>query len=323
MDNKNIKSELEPELISEQSSAPPPNIEFKALALVVFMVTIICASLAYVMYARGVFESTQQVILIADNSEGVIVGMDLTFSGFPIGRVRRIELSDDGKARIVVDIARKDAKWIRTSSVFTMERGMVGDTKLRAFTGVLTDPPLPENAERTVLLGDATAEIPHLVDTMRSLLENLENMTKSNSSLKASLDNVQVVTQSLKGPYGGLGVILGSEANAKKIISALDRLNTLLAKTDQRIFGVDGVMDESQTAIAQVNVILSDVQTSLKNVDVVLTQAQAIGSNAEIATADLGALREQVEMSLRKVEHLVSEINRKWPLSRDTELKLP
>ena len=323
MDKKDIQSELEPELISEQSSAPPPNIEFKALALVVFMVTIICASLAYVMYARGVFESTQQLILIADDSEGVIVGMDLTFSGFPIGRVRRIELSDDGKARIVVDIARKDAKWIRTSSVFTMERGMVGETKLRAFTGVLTDPPLPENAERTVLLGDATAEIPHLVDTMRSLLENLENMTKSNSSLKASLDNVQVVTENLKGPYGGLGVVLGSDANAQKIISALDRLNTLLAKTDKRIFGVDGVMDESQTAIAQVNVILSDVQTSLKNVDAVLTHAQAIGSNAEIATADLGALREQVEMSLRKVEHLVSEINRKWPLSRDTELKLP
>ncbi len=318
-----MQSEFESQSISQQPSAPPPNIEFKALALVVFMVALVGASLAYVMYARGVFESTQQVILIADDSEGVIVGMDLTFSGFPMGRVRRIELSDDGKARIVVDVARKDAKWIRTSSVFTMERGMVGDTRLRVFTGVLTDPPLPDGAVRTVLLGDATAEIPHLVDTMRSLLENLENMTKSNSSMRASLDNVQAVTQNLKGPYGGLGVVLGSEVNAKKIITALDRVNTLLAKTDTRIFGVDGVMDESQAGITQVNAILGDVRTSLKKVDVVLTQAQAIGSNAQVATADLGVLREQVEMSLRKVQHLVNEINRKWPLARDTELKLP
>jgi phospholipid/cholesterol/gamma-HCH transport system substrate-binding protein len=30
-----------------------------------------------------------------------------------------------------------------------------------------------------------------------------------------------------------------------------------------------------------------------------------------------------VEMNLRKVDHLVDEINRKWPLARDTELKLP
>lgn len=313
----------ESQSVSRQPSVPPPNIEFKALALVILMVVIVSASLAYVMYARGVFESTQQIVLIADDSEGVIVGMDLTFSGFPIGRVRRIELSDDGKARIVVDVASKDAKWIRTSSVFTMERSLVGVTRLRVFSGVLTDPPLPDGAIRTVLLGDATAEIPHLVDTMRSLLGNLENMTKSDSSLRASLDNVQAVTQNLRGPYGGLGVVLGGDGNAQKVITVLDHINTLLAKIDSRVFGVDGVMDESQAAITQVNELLSDVRTTLKSVDVVLAQAQVIGSNVEVASVDLVVLREQVEASLRKVEHLVNEIDRKWPFPRDTELKLP
>jgi len=313
----------ESQSVSPQPSAPPPNIEFKALSLVILMVIIVFASLAYVMYARGLFESTQQVVLIADDSEGVIVGMDLTFSGFPIGRVRRIELSDDGKARIIVDVARKDAKWIRISSVFTMERGIVGDTRLRVFTGVLTDPPLLDGAIRTVLLGDATAEIPQLVGTMRSLLKNLENMTRLDSSLRASLDNVQAVTQNLRGPFGGLGVLLGGDGNAQKIITALDHINTLLAKTDSRIFGVDGVMDESQAAITQLNKLIGDVRISLKSVDVVLAQAQVIGSNVEVASIDLGVLREQVEASLRKVEYLVNEINRKWPFSRDTELKLP
>jgi phospholipid/cholesterol/gamma-HCH transport system substrate-binding protein len=223
----------------------------------------------------------------------------------------------------VVDVARKDAKWIRTSSVFTMERSLVGVTRLRVFSGVLTDPPLPDGAIRTVLLGDATAEIPHLVDTMRSLLGNLENMTKSDSSLRASLDNVQAVTQNLRGPYGGLGVVLGGDGNAQKVITVLDHINTLLAKIDSRVFGVDGVMDESQAAITQVNELLSGIRTSLKSVDVVLAQAQVIGSNVEVASVDLVVLREQVEASLRKVEHLVNEIDRKWPFPRDTELKLP
>ncbi len=285
-----------------QPISPPPNIEFKVVLLLVLMAVLVFSSLAYVMYARGVFESTQQVILVADDSEGVIVGMDLTFSGFPIGRVQRVELADDGKARIVIEVARQDAKWLRTSSVFIMERSVVGGIHLRAFTGVLTDPPLPDGAVRTVLSGDATAEIPQLVSTIRVLVENLENMTKSGSSLNMSLDNVQTVTQNLKGPYGALGVVLGSEANAKKVITTLD---------------------ESQAAMVQVNAILGDVRTSLKSVDAVLAEAQAVGANARVATTDLGALREQVEMSLRKVEHLVDEINRKWPLARDTELKLP
>jgi phospholipid/cholesterol/gamma-HCH transport system substrate-binding protein len=34
-------------------------------------------------------------------------------------------------------------------------------------------------------------------------------------------------------------------------------------------------------------------------------------------------LRAQVDASLRKVESLVNEINRKWPFARDTEIKLP
>ena len=73
----------------------------------------------------------------------------------------------------------------------------------------------------------------------------------------------------------------------------------------------------------QVNTILGEVRTSLKGVDAVLVEAQAVGANARVATTDLTALREQVEMNLRKVDHLVGEINRKWPLARDTELKLP
>ena len=37
----------------------------------------------------------------------------------------------------------------------------------------------------------------------------------------------------------------------------------------------------------------------------------------------LGALRTEVEASLRKVESLVNDINRRWPFARDTEVKLP
>jgi phospholipid/cholesterol/gamma-HCH transport system substrate-binding protein len=48
-----------------------------------------------------------------------------------------------------------------------------------------------------------------------------------------------------------------------------------------------------------------------------------VGANAREATTDLGALRAEVEASLRKVEGLVNEVNRKWPFARDTELKLP
>jgi len=315
---------------TSQSPATIAHVEFKAIMLLVLITTLICGFLLYVMVARGVFEKTQQLVLVADDSEGVLVGMDLTFSGFPIGRVRRIELALDGKARMVIDVPLKDAPWLRTSSIFTMERSMVGETHLRAFSGILSDPPLPANAERTVLRGDTNAEIPRIVAGARTLLENLENMTGPESNINTSLSNLKTVSERLTGRYGLLTGVMGSEDNAKKIIATLDQTNALLTKTDQRIFGAKGVMDSTQAAvdgtqaaIRELTGVLTDARASLKKVDAVLAEAQAVGANARIASADLGALRAEVEISLRKVSQLVDEVNRKWPFARDTEIKLP
>ncbi|EGF32985.1 hypothetical protein IMCC9480_1505 [Oxalobacteraceae bacterium IMCC9480] len=299
------------------------HVEFKAVVLLVVMTALIISFLVYVMYARGVFESTQRLVLVSDDSEGVIVGMDLTFSGFPIGRVQRIELSPDGKARILLDIPHQDAHWLRTSSIFTMERGMVGDTRIRAFTGIITDPPLPPDAVRTVLRGDTAAEIPRLVAAARTLLDNLGNMTSTDSPLNASLANVQTVTSNLSGKFGLLGGALGGDENARKLIVTLDNVNSLLTKTDQRVFGKQGVMQDAQATIVQLNAVLADARTSLTKVDAVLAEAQAVGANARVATNDLGTLRAEVDISLRKVTSLVDEINRKWPFARDTQIKLP
>jgi phospholipid/cholesterol/gamma-HCH transport system substrate-binding protein len=302
---------------------PPANVEFKAIVLLTLMALLIVSFVVYVMYARGVFEATQRLVLVADDSEGVLVGMDMTFSGFPIGRVQRIELGKNGKARILIDVPLKDANWLRSSSVFTIERGLVGDTHIRAFSGMLTDPPLPPDAERMVLRGDVAAEIPRLVASARTLLDNLGTMTSSDSSLNTSLANIQSLTRAFNGRYGVMGGALGGDENARKIMEAVDHANALLAKTDQRVFGKRGVMDDAQATVAQLNGVLSDARASLKKLDTVLADAQAISSNARSATTDLGLLRSEVDASLHKINVLMDDLNRKWPFRRDTELKLP
>ena len=308
---------------TDLATEPARHIEVKAVILLVLMTSLIVAFLLYVMYARGVFEVTQRLVLVADDSEGVIPGMDMTFAGFAVGRVRRVELAADGKARILVDVPRRDASWLRVSSVFTLERGLVGDTKIKAYTGILSDPPLQDGATRTVLRGDTGAEIPKLVASARTLLENLEAMTRMDSSLNASLANVQAATGRLSGRYGLLGGALGGDAQARKAMLALDRVNGLLASADRRVFGKSGIADDTQAAVAQMNVVLQDASASLKKLDAVLAEAQAVGNNARVATDDLTILRAEVDSSLRKASRLLDDINRKWPFAPKSELTLP
>jgi phospholipid/cholesterol/gamma-HCH transport system substrate-binding protein len=309
--------------MSDMLPDEPKHVEAKALILLIAIGALILAFFLYVMYARGVFQETQTLTLVADDSEGVIPGMDMSFAGFPIGRVHQVDLGQDGKVNILVDVPKADAKWLRTTSVFTLERSVVGETRLRAYSGILTDPPLPDKAQRPVLRGDATAEIPRLLGTARTLLENLEALTRADSAVGMTLTNVEALTGRLNGRYGLLGTALGGDKEAQQLLQTLQRVDTLLAKTDQRVFGKQGVMDDAQSAIKELDGLLADARTTLQKVDGVLAEAQAVGANARVATQDLGRLRGEVDASLRKVNRLVDEINRKWPFKRDTEIKLP
>ena len=339
----------DPALDSPALPAPLPpvlvrHLEAKAAALLLLLLLLLGAAIAYVMYARGLFEAHQRLVLVADDSEGVVVGMDLTFSGFPVGRVRAIELSPEGNARIVIDVPQRDAKWLRTSSVFTLVRGLVGNTNLRAYSGQLSDPALPDGAERKVLVGDATAEIPKLVAAAKDLVQNLGTLAATDGPLAVSLRNLQTATDILAGKRGALGLLLGNAADANKLLGTLDRTNAMLTaatgllgkadaltgkvdaivgKAEAQVFGPEGLTRDTRATVQQLNAMLGEARQSLKRVDGLLAEAQGIAANARIATTDLGALRAEVDASLRKVQQLVDEINRKWPFARDTGLKLP
>jgi len=211
----------------------PSNLGVKVGMLIAVTVMVIGGFILYVLFARGVFEQTQRLYLITDNAEGVAVGTDLSFAGFPIGRVRGVQLRDDGKVRISVRVPVDDAKWLRESSVFVIEMPLVGAAKLRAFSANLKDPPLPDRAERPVLRGDTAQEIPKMVATLRSVLENLDQMTDSGSSLQESLKNARVVTERMAGKQGVLGAALGSEDKREKS-AAVDRSRQHAAGIAQR-----------------------------------------------------------------------------------------
>jgi phospholipid/cholesterol/gamma-HCH transport system substrate-binding protein len=246
-------------------------------------------------------------------------------------------LRKDGKALIHVRVKETEAQRLRTTSRFTLEIPLVGPAKLRAFTSNLEDPELADRATVDLLRGDTADQVPELVATLRSILENTDRITGNESSLQESLKNVRIVTERMAGKQGVLSAALGSDDSAKKLLQTIDRANTLLAslngvslrldgflsKTDQRLYSAGGIADETQKAVARANVILEEVSASLKKVDAVLADAQTVASNAKVATTDLGALRAEVDASLRKVSALIDEINRKWPFERDTKIKLP
>ena len=322
----------EEQLIDEEllSLKPVAHLRAKAAALLALTLVLILSAAAYLLYARGVFEPTQRLVLTADDSEGVIVGMDMTLSGFPIGRVRKIELAEDGSVRILVDVTEKDAHWLRQSSVFTLVKGLVGGTTIKAYTGMLGDAPLPPDSVRPVLSGDATAELPQIINSAKEVLANVAALTATDSALGGSLAEVRKLAERMQGQGGVLGAVLGSDEEAKKVGQMLERANSLLgrmdrmvARADSQVFDANGVMPQVKATMEQLNGLLADTRKSMAKVDAVLADMQVVGSNAREASTDLGALRAEVESNLLRLESVLNDLQRKWPFSHKPELKLP
>jgi phospholipid/cholesterol/gamma-HCH transport system substrate-binding protein len=270
--------------------------------------------------------------------------MPVMFSGFPVGQVSGMTLTENGEVRIEVRVKEKTSRWLRVSSEFTIEKPWFGGARIRVTSPNLQDPPLLPEAERKLVYRDATQDLPQVIARANSVLQNVEAMTKPDSSFNQSLARLQVLTERMTGEYGMMEGLTGSPERAERVLATIDgvqsllhslkgvteRADALLEKTDYRVYGQGGVMDEAQKSMLQLGKMLIEARESLKRADAVLADAQSASAdmksaaaNVKGATADLSQLRTEVDESIRRVNVLITEINRKWPFARKTEIKLP
>jgi len=326
------------------SSPPIRHLKLKSGLLLAAIPAVVIGLAVYSLHGRGTFESSRTLALRASDADGVSVGMPVTFSGFQIGSVDQLTLTEDGKVRVELRIREKHARWLRSGTTFTLEKQLFGSAKIRALTPDMQEPQLEDGAERVLVSRDSAEGIPQIIARVNGVLDNVDALVRADSSLRKALASLQSVAARMDGEYGVLGGLIGSEAQAKSLLDSIARVNSLLAsanaaaarvdamlaKSDERLFGGGGVMDEAQRAVVQVNALLSDTRESLKKADAVLASAQAAAADVKAATSnvkgsteDLGTLRADVEASIEKVDRMLREINRKWPFARDTGINLP
>lgn len=288
------------------------SVETKARVLLAGLFLLLAAVSAYVMYARGVFEASNELVLITDDAEGVRIGMDMTFAGFPMGRVKKLGLAEDGQARILIEIPRRQSQWLRQSSVFTIERNLIGSVRIRAYTGVLEGPLLESGAQRQLIRGDAFGEVQRVIAPLRETLENLA-----------------VATERMKGPHGALHLLLGQQQDVERLLGIIAQSQQLFENANRQIFGAGsagqvGLIEDIQKSVLEMRQLLGEARQSLEALQPVLNDLQAISQNGREATQDLGGLREDVDRNMRKIESMIDALNQRWPFSGESkEVRLP
>jgi phospholipid/cholesterol/gamma-HCH transport system substrate-binding protein len=280
------------------------NIQFKVGLFIIITSVMILSFIGYVAYKKGFFAKQQTYTLSSKSGENLTEGMPVVFSGFKIGQVDSLELNSDGLVMIKIKVPDQHIKWIRADSIFILEKPLIGSARIYIATANLNSPPLPETV------------IPQIVEVndINNAIKNIKPILEKIGSIA---DNIETLIANLADPDGDLTKILSNTRNVTlQADGILKKVDAMAEKTDEQLYGSQGVLTHVQT-------ILKDLIVKLKKMDPVLDNIHKISADTADTTRDLKILRQDIDSMVADINNVVNDIDKLIPLKKETQLKLP
>jgi len=305
--------------------------EWKVGFFIILTVLLILAGLGYMAYKKGIFQPENTYTLSSRTGDGLSVGMPLYFSGFKIGKISELELSDTGMVMMKIRVPTQHAKWIRSDSKFVLEKPLVGMPKFTVTTIKMSSPLLSPNSIAILTevndINDAIQKIQPILEQVAMITDNIERLTGSLADPEGDMSKIlkhsKVLTGSLSAKKSILEMAVGDEKSVQAIHVSLqnarnitDQVGQLLKKTDEELYGKDGI-------IPLVIKILRELVTSLGKIGNTLDNVTKISSNTADATKDLKLLRSEVDSTVNSINRLINELDKKMPFKSEPKIKLP
>jgi phospholipid/cholesterol/gamma-HCH transport system substrate-binding protein len=305
--------------------------EWKVGLFIVLTVLLILAGLGYMAYKKGIFQPENTYTLSSRTGDGLSVGMPLYFSGFKIGKVVELELSDKGMVMIKITVPTQHAKWMRSDSKFVLEKPLIGSPKLSVTTTNMKSSLLSSNSIAILTevndINDAIQRIQPILEQVAMITDNIERLTGTLADPEGDMSKILKHSRELTGTLSAkksiLEMAVGDEKSVQAVHASLqnarnitDQMRQLLKKTDEELYGKDGI-------ITLVIKILRELVTNLGKIGNTLDNVTQISSNTAEATKDLKLLRSEVDSTVNSLNRLINELDKKMPFKSEPKIKLP
>ena len=305
--------------------------EWKVGLFIVLTVLLIVAGLGYMAYKKGIFQQENTYTLSSRTGDGLSVGLPLYFSGFKIGKIEELELSDQGMVMIKISVPVQHAKWIRADSKFVLQKPLIGAPKFTVTTTNMKSPPLSANSVAILKevndINDAIQMIQPILEQVAMITDNIERLTGALADPKGDMASIIKHTRELTGTLAAkksiLEMTVGDEKSVQAIHTSLRntqnitaQVGQLLKKTDEELYGKNGIIPLVVKVLRELIVNLDKIGNTLDNVT-------NISADAADATKDLKLLRSELDATVSSLNRLIGELDKKIPFKAERELKLP
>ncbi len=240
----------------------------------------IVAFVAVFLFLRGFTFSRNRynVTVTYDNALGLIQGAEVRMAGVPIGRVASVSLTEDQRARVVLDINRKYC--IPRGSRFVIQTGvLISQQFIEVFP----------NRDENVCIGDGAEIEGEMPVRIEELLPRAQEV----------LDNLATVTADIKDLFGG-------EAFQRDIRQSVANIASATARLDQTLAAIGGTVVRSQDDI---DAIVGNLRIASQNVRSMTADLAAFAGEAELKENVRGSVA-SARRSAEALERVVSSVER-------------
>jgi len=273
---------------------PSSNYALKAGIVVILTAVIALFSVTYLTLSQNIFEKKHQLVLNASDASGLAVGMPLNLSGFPVGKVTRFKLRENGTVTVNIEILEKDLPRLLDGVTFWAITSLLGSTKLIIKDYNPSNPKLNLNKSYNLNIENLDAKLPKIITNVEESTSNIAQLTSQNSYLAKTFREVSLLATKLNDPNESL---MKSLQNISFLLQRLANEETLMQKT-----------------IGQEN---------FKSLTLILQNTAQITSSIKSSTKDMDKLREDIDDNVDNINHLVDDINSRWPFGTNSEFKTP
>jgi phospholipid/cholesterol/gamma-HCH transport system substrate-binding protein len=313
-------------------------IEFKVGLFITITSLLILASIGYVAYKQGMFSKVYTYTLSSQTGENLTEGMPVAVWGFTIGRVSSLELNDQGTVLIRIKIPERHNRMIRADSKFILDKPLLGSPRILVKTTDLNGLPLsPQTVPELTESNDINEIIKRaqpIIDKADRIMANIEDITANLADPKGNVTRILRDAETLVARFSKkdslLEMAVGDPESVKSIQEALKKLRDFTVKADgilQRVDGMAGKTDEElygrDGVLPQFRNILRDLLMKLAKIDATFNNVNKISTEAADSTKDMKGLRNELDVTITTIRDLADEIDRMIPFKAKPVIKLP
>jgi phospholipid/cholesterol/gamma-HCH transport system substrate-binding protein len=257
-------------------------LELKTGVMVALALAGVVAIMALIGVERDLFTKKYTLYFVSGTGAGLTEGMPVKLSGFKVGRVKAIELTDEAEVRVTVEMNRKYERWLRDGTGARLSKeGLIGD----AFVEMTIGPP-----EGGVLVDGA------LVPFERSA--GIEELAAEAGPV---LDGVKEFIRYVNSPEGDIKSAL---ANLKELAA---EMRSTLEGVDRTVMAATGVMTKTGGLIDGIDERSSKVMDSAA---IALGNVEAFTARLEPMAASLERMAATGEAASLKVDGILVDVSR-------------